>query len=252
MKRNFDSRFFLHLGSWLLLLALAWPAQAAFAQAASTPAQAVPAQSAAASGSSEAGPKAEGQKAEDETGEFLHSPAVRALARVLHVDVDTASNIFFWFNFLVLAFCIVVPLARVLPKVFRNRREALQKQLVEARGASEQARERLSGVEERLARIDEEIAAIRRQVEEESAHDEQRIKAALEEEKRRIVEAAGQEIDAAGAAAHRELKRFAAELAVDRATGQLSLTPETDRKLIDAFARDLARTSGSGHDGGRN
>jgi F-type H+-transporting ATPase subunit b len=52
------------------------------------------------------------------------------------------------------------------------------------------------------------------------------------------VAAAEQEIAAAAAHAQRELRHFAADLAIDHAARQLVLTPETDRALIAEFVRD--------------
>ncbi len=51
--------------------------------------------------------------------------------------------------------------------------------------------------------------------------------------------AAEQEIGVAAAQARRGLKHFAADLAIEQATKQLVLTPETDRALITEFVSDL-------------
>lgn len=188
------------------------------------------------------------EEAEDETVAFRHSPVVQSIARIVHLPVETTAKICEYLNFAIVAFSVLYVLFKFLPTFFRNRKGAIQKQLVDARSATEVARERLDGVEQRLARLDQDIDAIRKQVEQDAAQDEARIKAALEEERVRIVESAGHEIEAAGAAAQRELKRFAAELAIDRATDRLSLTPDTDRKLVHHFAQGL----GDGKQGGRN
>jgi F-type H+-transporting ATPase subunit b len=76
-------------------------------------------------------------------------------------------------------------------------------------------------------------------MERESASDEKRIQESLEEESKRIVAAAEQEIAAAGATAKRELKKFAAELAVDRAMGRIHLSEEDDHALIHRFAESV-------------
>lgn len=185
---------------------------------------------------------------ESETEAFRHSPAVRKYASILHLPVETAARLFEFLNFGILAFSILYFVVKLVPKAFSNRRIALQKQLVDARSATEIANDRLSGVEQRLSRLDQEIDAIRKNVEQDAVQDQSRIKAALEEERLRIVDSAGHEIEAAVAAAQRELKRFAAELAVERATSQLSLTEEVDRKLVQKFSHGL----GSHNQGGRN
>jgi F-type H+-transporting ATPase subunit b len=75
----------------------------------------------------------------------------------------------------------------------------------------------------------------RAQVEQDSLEDEKRIKAAIGEESARIVTAAEQEIEVAASQARRDLRHFAADLAIDQAAKQMSLSPETDRALIAEF-----------------
>jgi F-type H+-transporting ATPase subunit b len=185
----------------------------------------------------------------DEEYAFKHSGSVRAFAKLFHLSPETASTIFWALNALLLVALVGYFLMKALPKAFRTRRELLSRQIVEARKATEQANERLREVEERLSRLGSEIEAVRAQTERDSANDEVRIKQALDEEKQKIVASAEQEIAAAGAAAERQLRRFAASLAVDRATARLNLTEGDDRALIQEFAASLGSGDGKG---GRN
>ncbi len=90
----------------------------------------------------------------------------------------------------------------------------------------------------------------RAQVEQDSLEDEKRIKASLSEESARIVAAAEQEINVAAAQVRRGLRDFAADLAIEQASKQLALTPETDRALIAEFVAGVSgEASGKG---GRN
>jgi F-type H+-transporting ATPase subunit b len=186
---------------------------------------------------------------EDEEYVFRHSASVRAFARLFHLSPDVASGFFWAFNAIILFVFVGYFLVTGLPKVFRSRRQLLDRQIVEARTATERAEERLRAVEERLGRLDSEIAAVREQAERDSANDELRIKQTMEDEKRKIVTSAEQEIAAAGAAAERRLRKFAAELAVERATSRLHLTEGDDRTLIQEFAASLGS---NGSQGGRN
>ncbi len=213
--------------------------------------QAAPSDSAntAVSAQPEAGKPASSAKPAEESEEqqiegFRHSGAVQAIARVLHVDVETAAKIFEDLNSGILIAVIVIFLLKVLPKAFRGRTATIQKQLIEARSATEDANERLSAVEKRLSKLDDEIASIVRQTESDSVQDEARIKQSLEDERQRIIQSAEQEIDAAGAAAQRQLKQFAAELAIERAIQDIRLTPETDRLLIEDFGQSLTAEAG--------
>jgi F-type H+-transporting ATPase subunit b len=177
---------------------------------------------------------------------YRHSSTVQAIARVMHVDTDTAAKIFEDFNSAIIIIAVLAFLIKALPKAFRKRSETIQKELSEARSATEDANQRLSAVEARLAKLDSEIEAIRQQAEHDSLEDEKRIKAALEEERKRIIESAEQEIEAFGSAAQRDLKRFAADLAVDRALQRIHLGADADRILVQNFAADLASTQSKG------
>lgn len=178
--------------------------------------------------------------AEDENV-YRHTPMVRSLARMFHLDVETTARIFEFFNFAVVALAILIPLARIMPKVIRKRSETLKHDLESARKLTQDANTRLSAVEAKLAKLDEEIAGIRVQVEAESKNDEVRIKATIQEESERIVASAEQEIALAAAQAKRGLRHFAADLAIDQAVKQLVLTPESDRALIAEFVGDVAK-----------
>jgi F-type H+-transporting ATPase subunit b len=185
---------------------------------------------------------------EDENEAFRHSAAVKAIGAKLGLDPDQAATAFTVLNFAVLAILIGWFLLKTLPKTFRNRNTAIQKHLVEARTATEEANVRLNSVEARLSKLDEQIAALRGQSEKDAANDEQRIKASVEEEKQRILAAAEQEIAAASSNAQRQLQQYAANLAIEQAARKLVVTAETDRLLVQDFARRLTgNDSKEGH-----
>ncbi|MFZ1941917.1 MAG: ATP synthase F0 subunit B [Terracidiphilus sp.] len=187
---------------------------------------------------------------EDQEQAFLHSPMVQSIARVLHLNVNTTSWIFLGINFAVIFFAIVIPLGRVMPRIFRKRSQTLSHDLKTAREATADANSRLSAIEAKLAGLGEEIKQFRDQVERDSLEDERRIKASISEESARIVAAAEQEITVAAAQARRGLRNFAAELAIGHAEKQLKLTPETDRALIAEFVAGVS-ADGAGK-GGKN
>ena len=86
-----------------------------------------------------------------------------------------------------------------------------------------EANARLGSVETRLGKLDGQIAELRAQAERDSALDEQRIKASVEEEKQKLLLAAEQEVAAATAQAHRQLQKYAAELAIEQAGRKLAI-----------------------------
>lgn len=176
---------------------------------------------------------------ENQIDQYRHSAVVQTIARYGHVSTETAAQIFEDINSGVLLGAVLIVLFKIVPKMFRNRSEKLQHELVSARLATEEANRRLAGVEARLQRLDSEIDAIRQQVEQEAVEDEKRVHAAMESERERIVVSAEQEIAAAQAAAQRELKKFAADLAIDHAMRKLQLSTDTDRALIREFGKNL-------------
>ena len=179
-------------------------------------------------------------------GQYLHSPVVKAIARLMHLSLQTADTIFLALNFLILVLGIGVPLSRMLPKMLQRRKQALNQSLDEARKMTADAGSRLSAVEAQLAKLDQEIAAMRGSMEEELKREEARAKAAMAEESGRIVAGAEQEIAAAAAHARRGLRQFAADLAIEQAARQMVLTAEKDKALIAEFVRDTVNQAEGG------
>lgn len=180
-----------------------------------------------------------------------HATAPDEIAR-RDAHIEITARTFEWINTLIILFAIVLPIARILPKVLRKRSQNLKQNLEQAQKSTAEANARLSAVEAQLARLDEDIARIRTQVEQEIKQDEARIKASIEDESARIVASAEQEIAAAAAQAQRGLKAFAADLAIEQAARQLILTPETDRELIAEFVPSVTGDDNASKTGGRN
>jgi F-type H+-transporting ATPase subunit b len=189
------------------------------------------------------------EEAEQEQ-ELLHAPVVQSLARMLHLSLNTTIFLLLGINFAIIFFAIAIPIARLMPKIIRKRSQTLSQDLETARAATADAQSRLSAVEAKLAGLGEEMQKFRNRVEQDSLEDEKRIKASLGEESARIVAAAEQEIGVAAAQIRRGLRDFAADLAIDQASRQLNLTPETDRALIAEFVAGV--TADASGKGGRN
>ena len=221
-----------------MLLAVAALMFAPSRAAAQQSATATPAASAPTNGSGSAQPA---PSEEDQDAVFLHSSTVKAVARILHLKLDTTVTLLFGINFAIIFFAVAIPLTRAMPKIIRKRSETLSQDLTSARQATAEAQARLSAVEAQLAGLGEEIKKLTAQVEQESVADEKRIKASLGEESARIVAAAEQELNAAVSQAKRGLRNFAADLAIGQAEKQITLSAETDRALIAEFVRDTAK-----------
>lgn len=178
---------------------------------------------------------------EDESAQFKQSPSVRFVAHATGMSLATAYWVCVALNFAVIAVLIVLGMKKALPTMFRDRTAAIQKALSEARQASEDANRRLGEIETRLSRLDHEIAALHTAGEEEARQEEERIRAATEEDRHKVVQAAEQEIAAAARSARMQLKAFAAELAVGLAENKISVGPGEDRELVRSFAERLGK-----------
>jgi F-type H+-transporting ATPase subunit b len=188
------------------------------------------------------GEKAGGEKEaeKDEEAKFKESGSVKWLAKTLGLPIEKAYWVSIILNFLIVAVLIVLFLKSNLPKMFRERTAAIQKGMEEARRASEESRARLSEIESRLAKLDNDIVEMRAKAEQDAKAEDDRIRAATEEEKRKIIQSAQQEIGAASNAARRDLKQYTAELAVSLAEKKISVSDATDKVLVGDFASHLA------------
>ncbi len=204
------------------------------------------AQAADAASTPEAQSSAKAEQEQDENEAYRKSPSVIAIGKHLGMNPDQSATAFEVFNFAILAIAIGYGLAKFLPRFFRDRNTRIQKHLVDARTATEEARIRLSGIEEKLARLDADIAAMRTQAERETEKEAQRLKAAVEDESRKILASAEQEIAAATIHARQQLQQHAAELAIEQAARKLVVSAETDRLLVQRFAQRLAGDGGKG------
>jgi F-type H+-transporting ATPase subunit b len=181
---------------------------------------------------------------EDDTQPFKNSASVRMLARITGFDLRHAYWLAVLLNFVVIAAVLVWAGRKYLPGMFRNRTASIQRAMEEARRASEDANRRLGEIESRLARLGDQIAAMKAAGETDLAAEEARIKAAAEEDGRKIVESAEQEIAAAAKAARRDLTRYAADLAISLAKKQIHVDSGTDASLLRSFSERLASADG--------
>lgn len=184
----------------------------------------------------------------DETAEFKQSASVRLIARLTGLNLQESYWLSVMLNFAVIAIVIVWAGRKYLPDMFSARTAAIQKAMQQAQKASEEARRKLAEIESRLMKLDVEIGMMRDAAEKEAAAEEARIQAAAQEDARKMVESAQQEIASAAKAARRELTAYAADLAVALAQKQIRVDAATDQALLRNFAGQLG-SSGSTGDG---
>jgi F-type H+-transporting ATPase subunit b len=189
--------------------------------------------------------EAAGEEEKDDKAEFKESPSVQFIAKHTGLSNGTAYLLSILLNFAVIAGLIFWAARKYLPPAFRARTAAIQKAMQEAQKASEEARRRLSEIESRLMKLDGEIGMMRNAAEKDAAAEEARIQASAQEDARKIVDSAQQEIAAAAKAARRELTAYAADLAIALAKKQIHVDAGTDQALVRNFAGDLGAYSDS-------
>jgi len=269
MKRN--GRGILRLGArwsaaWAIVTFLSC-VLAARGQTSSGQSQSAASSEGQAQGSSQAQPQREAKKAEhagiaaelaketreaagedDDTAQFKQSASVRMLAKLTGGNLPHAYWLAVLLNFVVIAGVLLWAGRKYLPGMFRDRTASIQRAMEEARRASEDANRRLGEIESRLSKLGNEIAAMKAAGEADLATEEARIKAAAEEDGRKIVESAEQEIAAAAKTARRDLTAYAADLAITLAKKQIHVDAGTDASLVRSFSDRLAGVDSSGKD----
>ncbi|MGC2473722.1 MAG: ATP synthase F0 subunit B [Candidatus Sulfotelmatobacter sp.] len=184
----------------------------------------------------------------DEFEQFKHSSSVQIISRITGWSLRESYWASMSLNFVVIAALIIWAGRKFLPGIFRDRTAAIQKAMQEAQKASEEARRKLAEIESRLQKLDVEIGMMRDAAEKEGFAEEARIKAAAEEDARKIIASAEQEISAAAKAARRQLTAHAADLAVGLAQKQIHVDAATDQVLVRNFADELGGAKNSGKD----
>jgi len=180
---------------------------------------------------------------DDGTAQFKQSPSVRWLGRHLGLSGGAMYWLAVVINFAIIALGVVYFSRLHLPTMFRSRTESIRKAMDEAKAASDDAKTRLAAIESRLSRLDSDIAAMRSKAEQDGAAEEDRIHAAAEDDKQKIVEAAAQEIDVAAKSARRDLAAYAADLAVNMARQRIQVDVPADQALVSGFATSLRKAA---------
>jgi F-type H+-transporting ATPase subunit b len=181
---------------------------------------------------------------EEENSNLKHSSMIKKFARLTGLSDHQAHLVALSVNFAIIVFLVVWFGRKTLPGMLRQRNQSIQSALDEARAASQEANRRLAEIENRLRQLDVEIGQMQANAEKEDEAEEVRIKNAAEEDIRKVVEAAGQEIAAAAKLARRELTSHTADLAIALARKQINVDANTDQVLVRSFAAKLSQDDG--------
>lgn len=186
---------------------------------------------------------------DEENAKLKHAKPVQWLANKIGWSVHGTHLLLSGINFAIIAVILIWAARKFLPSMFRDRSHAIQQALEEARSASQDANRRLADIENRLRQLDVEIGRMQATAEKEAAAEEGRIQQAAEEEMRKVVLAAEQEIATAAKQARRDLSTHTASLAIALARQQIIVDSNADQVLVRSFASTLASKNNGGKDG---
>jgi F-type H+-transporting ATPase subunit b len=141
----------------------------------------------------------------------------------------------------VLALVYILTRKAKLGEIFKARRESIKRELARAEQERDAALAKLKEVEERLGLLDTEVATIKEQSVREAAEERERIAHSTEAEIAKLSEQALREIERAGKAARKELRRYTAEQSVRLAEEivRREIKPEDDARLIASNIEEL-------------
>lgn len=148
-------------------------------------------------------------------------------------------------NFLIFVAALYYVLRKPVSDFFRQRAQAIARELEAAARARDAAAQELAQMRARMARLEEEIAAIRARAEREAEAEYERLWREAHAEAEKIRALAEREIEMARRAAELELKTFLVERVLARARALLrqQVTEEDHRRLIAQFIEELAEVS---------
>src|ERR1035441_7680764 len=136
---------------------------------------------------SEKAVKSEEGEEHDENAKFKYSSMVAKLGKLIGVGPTGMYWVSIIANFVFLALFFWMLLKSKLPQMFRDRTTSIQKALNEAKAASAEASRRLGDIEARLSKLDGEVSDIRTAAVREAAAEEERVRIAAEEDKRKEI-----------------------------------------------------------------
>lgn len=146
-----------------------------------------------------------------------------------------------WINFAILVAGLGYLLAKTMPPFLRSRTMEIQKGIAESQAIKADAEKRAAQMEARLAALGAEIEKFRKQAHAEMEQEGKRIAAETTRQMERLQQQVELEIETATKTARRELKMYAAKLALDLAEQRIRtrLDAPTEAGLIEDFVQDL-------------
>jgi len=151
------------------------------------------------------------------------------------------SPIWKWANFAILAVGLGYLMAKNLPPLFASRTKEIQKGISESQQMKMDAERRSAEMDARLNALGTDIEKFRTQSAAEMKQEGDRIGRETAAQIKKIEQQAVVELESVGKTARRQLKEYAAELAMGLAEERLRarIDSATESALVDDFVRDL-------------
>ena len=156
---------------------------------------------------------------------------------------DDSLDFWKWANFAVLAIGLGYLLFKNLPPFFSARSSSIQKEIAEAQKLKQESEQRSAAILKRVSSLGADIEAFRVQSRAEMEREGERIREEAAAHIRKLNDQAQSEIESAGKTARRELRAYAADLALELAAQRIHgrLNAATEATLVDGFVGDLKR-----------
>lgn len=155
------------------------------------------------------------------------------------------SPIWKWANFAILAVGLGYLMAKSLPPLFASRTKEIQKGISESQQMKMDAERRSAEMDARLNALGADIEKFKTQSAAEMQQESERISRETLAQIKKIEQQAAVELESVGKTARRQLKEYAAELAMGLAEERLRarIDGATESALVDDFVRDLEHQS---------
>jgi len=148
-----------------------------------------------------------------------------------------------WGNFAILTVIAGYFINKHAPGLFHARSTEIKKGIAEAQQVKRDAEKRAADMDARMSRLGADIDAFRSEAKADMDREGERIQRETVAQVDKLHQQSALEIDTAGKTARRELREYAADLALDLAGQRIStrLAPATEADLFARFLKDLER-----------
>jgi F-type H+-transporting ATPase subunit b len=156
---------------------------------------------------------------------------------------EKSDAIWKWANFVILAVGVGYGMGKALPPLFKSRKTEIQQGISEAQQIKRDAEKRSAEMDARLSSLGTDIEKFRKESAVEMQQEGDRISKETAAQMKKVEEQAAVEIETVGKTARRQLKEYAAELALGLAEERLraKLDSASESVLVDNFVRDLEK-----------